>query len=78
MDNRAFVRYALWQTAWAEQLFVKGRQPNSQRAERPAGTNMADQRGSHEVFAGPVCRALSAHCRSWRRLLSDSGDERLL
>ena len=25
MDNRAFVRYALWQTAWAEQLFVKGR-----------------------------------------------------
>jgi hypothetical protein len=31
-----------------------GRQPNSQRAERPAGTNMADQRGSPEVFAGPV------------------------
>jgi hypothetical protein len=28
--------------------------PNSQRAERPAGTNVADQRGSHEVFAGPV------------------------
>jgi hypothetical protein len=67
-----------------------GKQREQDRRLSKAGSRTASAPNARQARTWPTsadrtrcslaryCRALSAHCRSWSRLLSDSGDERLL